>query len=689
MELLSAINLLALVLLPSVVPKIWEACWIFLLRPWMITRRFKKQGISGPKYRFVYGNLQEMKKMRKEAKDWVLDPNSNDIFPSCGSSLPQLAISIRCRETFLYWNGTKPTLFISDTELGKQILSTKLGFAVIAKTRHEVFILFGKGLPFIEGDDWVRHRRILNHAFTMDRLKVMTKRMVDCTLRMLEKWRKQISGEEVMMRMEINKDFHRLISDIIATTAFGSSYRKGLNCLNHRQSLRSILLLLSEAYSSQEHRQGSSSILLTWTTLLLSLHQDWQEKLREEVFNECVMINKDYHRLISDIIATTAFGSSYEEGIELFRSQSELEEYFVASLTSVFIPGKYLNQYWEEKLREDVFNEYGKDTIPDSDTFSRLKLMNMVLMESLRLYGPVIKMVREATQDMKIGHLDIPKGTSIIVPFLKMHTDKAIWGEDANQFNPLRFENDLELGKQILSSKLGFAVIAKTRPEVLMLFGKGLSFIEGDDWVRHRRILNPAFSMDRLKVMTKEMVDCTLRMLEEWRIQKNGEEVVMRMEINKDFHRLISDIIATTAFGSSYEEGIELFRSQSELEEYFVASLTSVFIPGTQYLPTPTNLQLWKLDKKVKDSIKRMIDARLKSSSYNYGDDLLGIMLKAATSEEPAKMMRMDEIIEECKAIYFSGQGNSAILLTWTMLLLSLHQDWQEKLREEVFNEWV
>ncbi|KAF2582878.1 hypothetical protein F2Q68_00001367 [Brassica cretica] len=81
MELLSAINLLALVLLPFVVPKIWEACWIFLLRPWMITRRFKKQGISGPKYRFVYGNLREMKKMKKEANDWVLDPNSNDIFP--------------------------------------------------------------------------------------------------------------------------------------------------------------------------------------------------------------------------------------------------------------------------------------------------------------------------------------------------------------------------------------------------------------------------------------------------------------------------------------------------------------------------------------------------------------------------------------------------------------------------------
>jgi cytochrome P450 len=44
---------------------------------------------------------------------------------------------------------------------------------------------------------------------------------------------------------------------------------------------------------------------------------------------------------------------------------------------------------------------------------------------------------------MKVGHLEIPKGTSIIIPLLKMHRDKAIWGEDAEQFNPLRFENGI------------------------------------------------------------------------------------------------------------------------------------------------------------------------------------------------------------------------------------------------------
>lgn len=75
-------------------------------------------------------------------------------------------------ETFLYWQGTEPRIFISDHELVKQILSNKFGFYVKPKTRPEVLKLAGNGLVFANGIDWVRHRRILNPAFSMDKLKV-------------------------------------------------------------------------------------------------------------------------------------------------------------------------------------------------------------------------------------------------------------------------------------------------------------------------------------------------------------------------------------------------------------------------------------------------------------------------------------------------------------------------------------
>ena len=174
-----------------------------------------------------------------------------------------------------------------------------------------------------------------------------------------------------------------------------------------------------------------------------------------------------------------------------------------------------------------------------------------------------------------------------------------------NGTEPMLCISDLELVKQILSNKSGLFVKSKIRPELFKLVGmKGLVFVEGVDWVRHRRILNPAFSIDRLKVfssfflnkimivtyvvicnnlifdqiMTKVMVECTLRILEEWSDVKREQ----KMEMNREFRRLTADIIATAAFGSSYNEGIEVFRTQEELKKCCVRCLTNVYIPGTR-----------------------------------------------------------------------------------------------------------
>lgn len=461
MELLSTINLLALVLLPFVVPKIWEACWIFLLRPWMITRRFKKQGISGPKYRFLYGNLQEMKKMKKEANRLVLDPNSNDIFPRVFPHYHQWLA--KYGETFLYWNGTKPTLFISDPELGKQILSSKFGFAVVAKTRPEVLMLFGKGLSFIEGDVWVRHRRILNPAFSMDRLKVMTKGMVDCTLRMLEEWKIQNIGEEVMIRMEINKDYRRLISDIIATTAFGSSYEEGIELFRSQSELEEYFFAsLTSVFIPGKQYLPTPTNLQLW-----KLDKKVKGSIKRMIDARLKSNSMNYGDDLLGIMLKAATSKESEKTMRMDEIIEECKAVYISGQGNSMILLTWttfllsLHQDWQEKLREEVFNECS-NTIPDSDTFSKLKLMNMVLMESLRLYGPVIKMVREATQDMKIGHLDIPKGTSIIVPFLKTQTDKAIWGEDAQQFNPMRFENGVSKAANHPNVLLPFSVGPRT-----------------------------------------------------------------------------------------------------------------------------------------------------------------------------------------------------------------------------------
>jgi len=76
-------------------------------------------------------------------------------------------------KSFLYWFGPKPRICIFDYELARQILSNKSGHFMKNDTQPTVLALLGKGLVFVEGIDWVRHRRVINPAFAMDKIKVI------------------------------------------------------------------------------------------------------------------------------------------------------------------------------------------------------------------------------------------------------------------------------------------------------------------------------------------------------------------------------------------------------------------------------------------------------------------------------------------------------------------------------------
>ncbi|XP_057870163.2 cytochrome P450 734A1 [Cryptomeria japonica] len=248
-----------------------------------------------------------------------------------------------------------------------------------------------------------------------------------------------------------------------------------------------------------------------------------------------------------------------------------------------------------------------------------------------------------------------------------------------------------ELIKEICSTKFGKYTKLPGNPLAKQLVGQGLVGLRGEIWAQHRKIVSPAFHMDLLKGMVPTIVKSSASMLDEWsKLVLSGSSEI---EVQKEFHDLTADIISRTAFGSSFTEGKHIFDMQTEQMILTTELLRSVYIPGFRFLPTTKNRQRWNVEKEIRKCLKQVIDAKKKTAAMeetgSYGADLLGFMMSESKKQggvnvKNSASLSTEEIIDECKTFYFAGHDTTSLLLTWSIILLGLNQDWQERGRREV-----
>lgn len=96
-----------------------------------------------------------------------------------------------------------------------------------------------------------------------------------------------------------------------------------------------------------------------------------------------------------------------------------------------------------------------------------------------------------------------------------------------------------------------------------------------------------------------------------------------------------------------------------------------------------------QLEKGIRNSVLEIVkkrDFQLRSGEmHSFGDDFLGVHLKEYNDPNAIEKISIGETIDQCMAFYSAGQASTSILLSWTILLLAMHTDWQEKARQEVF----
>ncbi|XP_052195439.1 cytokinin hydroxylase [Diospyros lotus] len=416
---------------------------------WLTPRRIKKimerQGVRGPKPRFLVGNILDVAAMVAKSTAADMDSVRHDVV---GRLFPHFLVwSQLYGKRFIFWNGTEPRMCITDTEMIKELLSkysTKAGKSWLQQQGSKHFI--GKGLLMANGEDWHHQRHIVAPAFIGDKLKSYAGYMVTCTKQTLETLKNEV--ESGRTEFEIGEYMTRLTADIISRTEFDCSYEKGKRIFH----LLTVLQNLCAQASRHLCFPGSRFFPSKYNREIKSLKMEVERLLMEIIQSrkDCVEVGRsssygnDLLGMLLNEMQKRRENNNYGFNLNLQVIMDECKTFFFAGheTTALLLTWTIMllatNPSWQDKVRAEL-NQVCNGASPSVDHLSKLTLLNMVINESLRLYPPASVLPRMAFEDFKLGDLHIPKGLSIWIPVLAIHHSEELWGKDAKEFNPDRF----------------------------------------------------------------------------------------------------------------------------------------------------------------------------------------------------------------------------------------------------------
>lgn len=196
------------------------------------------------------------------------------------------------------------------------------------------------------------------------------------------------------------------------------------------------------------------------------------------------------------------------------------------------------------------------------------------------------------------------------------------------------------------------------------VLGNGLLTSEGDFWLRQRRLAQPAFHKERLAGFATRMVKATEDVVASWDSHaQHGKPMDMVAEYSRLTLRIVSEtLLSADVTAHASEVGRALAAGLEGLQH----QLTHPLQPD--WLPTKKNRAITKSGQVLNKVVLGLIAERRAGKGPD--DDLLSMFLNAV-DEETGERMNDEQLRDEVMTIFLAGHETTAMLLSWTSLLLS------------------
>ncbi|KAI0827902.1 cytochrome P450 [Trametes gibbosa] len=377
---------------------------------------------------------------------------------------------------------SEPRMLTTDTRAIKHILTHPAEYYKSQQARRTLSSLIGQSsVLVIEGEQHCRQRRIMNPAFGPLCVRELTDVFLEKSIELCDVWAAEFSTQGETARVNVLQGLSKMTLDVIGLVGFNYEF----NSLNPKGEPNELAKAFEQVFEVPE----KIPILMILRTFLPALNFLKNDHIRRVEKAQGVMRRigqqfiaqkkEEILRLASEKNSSSAKGKGLQ-GRDLLtlllkanmatdvpENQRLSDEEVLSQIPTFLVAGHETTSTataWclyalaqasnvQKKLREELLS-VETDT-PTMDELMALPYLDAVIRESLRVYPPVPRTIRVAQKDDIIplsapitdryrnvhDYIPVPSGTPILISILAVNRDKTLWGKDADEFRPERWEN--------------------------------------------------------------------------------------------------------------------------------------------------------------------------------------------------------------------------------------------------------
>lgn len=238
--------------------------------------------------------------------------------------------------------------------------------------------------------------------------------------------------------------------------------------------------------------------------------------------------------------------------------------------------------------------------------------------------------------------------------------------------------NQPELVKTVLKTRADdFPKSDRVGEGLRPLLGESVFLTNGETWKRQRRLIDPAFEGGRLKDTFPAMHAAGLSLLDRLDAgDQEVEEVASYAAADVIFRTLFSIPIENDMAHAVFHEFKRYQRAQPILN-------IAAFIPLPKWMPRFHKTDTKASAAKIRALITQMTQERAQQLEQGQAPDDLASKIMTAVDPVTGDKFDWEEMVDQVAIFFLAGHETSASALSWSLYLMALFPDWQEKVAQE------